>query len=172
MDRHLNWAGIALITLSVLGLNSKADDLFYGSTNGSSIALIDASKASVLSNFELINTQTNNALGTSLRITSNGTSIFGLSQSGALYTLDLSHTVRDVNHNLGYDATLQSSSIGVSNVVGLTFVSSTLLDLSTSSSLYQYNTATHAASLLFNFANNTMIAGIAENADRIAGHAI
>ena len=116
------------MTLSALGLNASADDIFYGSTNGSSIALIDASNASVLSNHELINTQTNNALGTSLRITSNGTSIFGLSQSGALYTLDLSHTVMDVNHTLGYDATLQSSGIGVSNIVGLAFVSPTLLD--------------------------------------------
>jgi len=157
------------MTLSALGLNANADDIFYGSTNGSSIALIDASNASVLSNHELISTQTNNALGTSLRITSNGTSIFGLSQSGALYTLDLSHTVMDVNHTVGYDATLQSSGIGVSNIVGLAFVSSTLLDVSTSSSLYQYNTTTHSSSFLFNFANNTMIAGIAKTSSALLG---
>src|SRR5580693_3765504 len=85
MKKILTCAGIVLMTLSALGLNANADDIFYGSTNGSSIALVDASNASVLSNHELINTQTNNALGTSLRITSNGTSIFGLSQSGAFY---------------------------------------------------------------------------------------
>jgi hypothetical protein len=169
MKKILTCAAIVLITLSALGLNANADDIFYGSTNGSSIALIDASNASVLSNFELINTQTNNALGTSLRIASNGTSIFGLSQSGALYTLDLSHTVMDVNHTLGYDATLQSSGIGVSNIGGLAFVSPTLLDLSTSSSLFQYNTTTHSSSLLFNFANNTMIAGIAETPSALLG---
>ena len=157
------------MTLSALGLNASADDIFYGSTNGSSIALIDASNVSVLSNHELINTQTNNALGTSLRIASNGTSIFGLSQSGALYTLDLSHTVMDVNHTLGYDATLQSSGIGVSNIVGLAFVSPTLLDVSTSSSLFQYSTTTHSSSLLFNFANNTMIAGIAKTPSALLG---
>jgi hypothetical protein len=157
------------MTLSALGLNANADDLFYGSTNGSSIALIDATNASVLSNHELINTLNNVALGTSLRITSNGTSIFGLSQSGSLYTLDLSHTVMDVNHTLGYDATLQSSSIGVSNIVGLAFVSPTLLDVSTSSSLYQYNTTTHSSSLLFNFANNFMIAGIAKTPSALLG---
>jgi hypothetical protein len=169
MKKILTCAATVLMTLSALGLNANADDIFYGSTNGSSIALIDASNASVLSNFELINTQTNNALGTSLRITSNGTTIFGLSQSGALYTLDLSHTVMDVNHTLGYDATLQSSGIGVSNIVGLAFVSPTLLDVSTSSSLFQYNTTTHSSSLLFNFANNTMIAGIAETPSALLG---
>src|ERR1700730_2997773 len=103
MKKILTCAAIVLMTLSTLGSNANADDIFFGSTNGSSIAMIDASKASVLSNYELINTQTNNALGTSLRIASNGTSIFGLSQSGALYTLDLSHTVMDVNHARGYD---------------------------------------------------------------------
>jgi hypothetical protein len=157
MKKILTCAAIVLMTLSALGLNANADDMFYGSTNSSSIALIDASNASVLNNFEVINTQTNNALGTSLRIASNGTTIFGLSQSGALYTLDLSHTVMDVNHTLGYDATLQSSGIGVSNIVGLAFVSPTLLDVSTSSSL------------LFNFAGSTMIAGIAETPSALLG---
>ena len=169
MKKTLTCAAIVLMTLSALGLKANADDMFYGSTNGSSIALIDASNASVLSNFELINTQTNNALGTSLMIALSGTTVFGLSQSGALYTLDLSHTVTDVNHNLGYDATLQSSRIGVSNIVGLAFVSPTLLDISTSSSLYQYNTATHSSSFLFNFANNTMIAGIANTPNALLG---
>jgi hypothetical protein len=42
-------------------------------------------------------------------------------------------------------------------------------DLSTSSSLYQYNTATHSAGLLFNFANKTMIAGIAETPTALLG---
>jgi hypothetical protein len=104
-----------------------------------------------------------------LRIASNGTSIFGLSRSGTLYGLGLSHTVRDVNNNLGYDATVQVTGIGVSNVVGLAFVSPTLLDLSTSSSLYQYNTVTHSSSFLFNFANNTMIAGLANVSSALLG---
>jgi hypothetical protein len=169
MKKILTCAAIVLMTLSALGLNANADDMFYGSTNSSSIALIDASNASVLNNFEVINTQTNNALGTSLRIASNGTTIFGLSQSGALYTLDLSHTVMDVNHTLGYDATLQSSGIGVSNIVGLAFVSPTLLDVSTSSSLFQYSITTHSSSLLFNFAGSTMIAGIAETPSALLG---
>ena len=104
-----------------------------------------------------------------MRIASNGTSIFGVSQGGALYSLDLSHTVMDTNHILGYDATLQSSGIGVSNIVGLAFASPTLLDLSTSSSLYQYNTTTHSSTLLFNFANNIQIAGIAETPSALLG---
>ena len=158
--KNLTCAAIVLMTLSALGIKANADDFFYGSTNGSSIALIDASTATVLSNHELINAQTDTALGTSLRIASNGTSIFGVSQNEALYSLDLSHTVMDVNHTLGYDATLQSSGIGVSNVVGLAFTSPTLLDVSTSSSLYQYNTITHSSTFLFNFANNTQIAGL------------
>jgi hypothetical protein len=75
----------------------------------------------------------------------------------------------DVNHILGYDATLQSSGIGVSNVVGLAFTSPTLLDVSTSSSLYQYNTITHSSTFLFNFANNTQIAGIANTSSALLG---
>jgi hypothetical protein len=74
----------------------------------------------------------------------------------------------DVNHTLGYDATLQSSGIG-SNIVGLAFVSPTLLDLSTSSSLYQYNTTTHSSTFLFNFASNTQIAGIAKTSSALLG---
>jgi hypothetical protein len=45
MKKTLTYAAIILMTLSALGLKANADDFFYGSTNGSSIALIDASNA-------------------------------------------------------------------------------------------------------------------------------
>jgi hypothetical protein len=35
--------------------------------------------------------------------------------------------------------------------------------------LFQYNTTTHSSSLLFNFANNTMIAGIAKTSSALLG---
>jgi hypothetical protein len=86
--------------------------------------------------------------------------MFGLGTGGDLYTIDVSHTVEDVNNTVGYDATQISSGIGAQNVVGLAFVSPTQLDLSTGSGLDQYNLSTHALSVLGNYANNTQIAGL------------
>lgn len=169
MRKILAYTSFILSTISALGINANADDDFYGSTNSSSIAVIDATTATVLSNAILINSQTNNALGESLRIVSNGTTMFGLGTGGDLYTIDVSHTVRDVNNDVGYDVTQISSGIGAQNVVGLAFVSPTQLDLSTGTGLDQYNLSTHALSILGNYANNTQIAGLSSTPAGLLG---
>ncbi len=169
MRKILAYTSIVLTILSALGMNANADDIFYGSTNGSSIAVIDATTATVLSNAILINSQTNNALGESLRIVSNGTTIFGLGTGGDLYTVDVSHTVTDVNNTVGYDVTQISPGIGAQNIIGLAFVSPTQLDLSTGPSLEQYNLSTQTLSLLGNFANNTQIAGLSSTPNGLLG---
>jgi hypothetical protein len=160
MRNILAYTSFVLSIISALGINANADDDFYGSTNSSSIELIDATTATVLSNAILVNAQTNNALGESLRIVSNGTTMFGLGTGGDLYTIDVSHTVHDVNNDVGYDVTQISSGIGAQNIVGLAFVSPTQLYFSTGTGLDQYNLSTHALSVLGSYANNTQISGL------------
>ena len=70
---------------------------------------------------------------------SNGT-LYGLTTGGVLYSINTT-LVQDINHTVGFFVT-QVTSIGVNNVQGAVFVSSNLLDISTGSSLYQYNITT------------------------------
>jgi hypothetical protein len=165
---------IPYLTLAALVLTcftAKADDYAWGSTTGASMVQIDATTGKLQSlnyngtaytNFVLLNSATNNQLGSSLWLAqnSNGT-LYGLSNSGTLYTI-VTTLAQDVNKDTGFFAT-QIGSVG-NSVTGSTFVTSNLLDFSSGSNLYQYNLTTKATANLGSFSNNANVSGLAYGA--------
>lgn len=159
---------LTLFAVAAITFNAKADDYAWGSTTGASMVQIDATTGKLQSltyngtaytNFVLLNSATNNQLGSSLWLAqnSNGT-LYGLSNSGTLYTI-VTTLAQDVKKDTGFFAT-QVGSVGYS-VTGSTFVSSNLLDFSSGSNLYQYNLTTKVTSNLGSFANNANVSGLA-----------
>jgi hypothetical protein len=161
-------ASLTLAALALIAFAAKADDYAWGSTTGASMVQIDATTGKLQSiayngtaytNFILLNTATNNQLGSSLWLAQNANgTLYGLTNNGVLYTINVSALATDVNNDVGFFCT-QVSSLGVT-VTGSTFISSNLLDISTGSALYQYNLTTKATTNLGSFSNNANVSGL------------
>jgi hypothetical protein len=157
------------VAIVLVTFNAKAaDDYGWGSTSGSTVVEIDATtgklvtmtyKDTVYSSFTLFNSATNNNLGDSLLLAENSSQIlYGLSPSGGiLYTINTT-LAPDANNQPGFFVT-QLASLGISPT-GMTFISSNLLDISATGSLYQYNLTTKVLSLLGTYPNSIEIAGL------------
>jgi hypothetical protein len=171
------WRVCLLVSSCLLSsVSAHADDLFWGSTDGSKLVEYDASNNTLLSRtfsgqsytqFTLINT-TNNQLGASLWIgfDSANSTLYGIDSSNHLYTIDTSHLVSDVNHDVGFAVTtVATPNLNASNVKGIAFTQSGLLDISNGSSLFQYNLTAQSQTTLessFTDGQNTLnIGGIA-----------
>ena len=127
-------ASLTLAALALIAFAAKADDYAWGSTTGASMVQIDATTGKLQSiayngtaytNFILLNTATNNQLGSSLWLAQNANgTLYGLTNNGVLYTINVSALATDVNNDVGFFCT-QVSSLGVT-VTGSTFISSNL----------------------------------------------
>ena len=126
------FAAFAMQPKADASVQTNADDLYWGSTDGSKLVLLDATTGALDSltyngksytQFQLINTSTNNQLGSSLFITqdtSNGT-LYGVTNGGQIYSINTSSLTSDVNHDVGFDATHVTGTIGVNGIQSIVY---------------------------------------------------
>jgi hypothetical protein len=169
---------LTLAALVLVVFTAKSDDYAWGATTGSSMIEVDATattatlvgipySGTTYYSFKLLaaptgtlNNKPNNvALGASLWLAenSNGT-LYGLDNNGNLYSITTTLST-DQNGDIGFVATNLNVSLGV-NVTGAVWISSNLLDISSSQNLYQYNLAQHTLS---NLGSLNSITGLAYN---------
>jgi hypothetical protein len=169
---------LTLAALVLVAFTAKSDDYAWGATTGSSMIEVDATattatlvgipySGTTYYSFKLLaaptgtlNNKPNNvALGASLWLAenSNGT-LYGLDNNGNLYSITTTLST-DQNGDIGFVATNLNVSLGV-NVTGAVWITSNLLDISSSQNLYQYNLAKNSLS---NLGSLNSITGIAYN---------
>ena len=172
----LGFAAFAIQLKANASVQTNADDLYWGSTDGSKLVLLDATTGALDSltyngnsytQFQLINTSTNNQLGSSLFITqdTSNRTLYGVTNGGQIYSINTSGLTSDVNHDVGFDATHVTGTIGVNGIQSIVYDSGNTFLVTNGSALYSYNLATNTTttleSFLTNGTNNLQIAGLA-----------
>jgi hypothetical protein len=170
------FAAFAIQPKADASVQNNTDDLYWGSTDGSKLVLLDATTGALNSltyngnsytQFQLINTSTNNQLGSSLFITqdTSNSTLYGVTSGGQIYSINTNSLVSDVNHDVGFDATQVTGSISVNGIKSILYNSGSTFLVTNGSALYSYNLATNTTttleSFLTNGTNNLQIAGLA-----------
>src|SRR6476659_8722446 len=91
---------LTLVAIALIELKAKADDVAWGSTNGGNLVHVDITTGLLLpfpvtaiTSFSVLNTSGHNLGGSNLTLTSVGGTLYGVDNTGNIYSINTTRLV-------------------------------------------------------------------------------